>query len=56
MNAAEYLQTLPTDLLHAMASGEIDAKKLEAQLMADRGLDQNGKWVGFEKAARVWAV
>jgi hypothetical protein len=56
MDAAEYLQTLPTDLLRALASGEIDAKKLAAELMADRGLDQKGKWVGFEKAARVWAV
>ena len=56
MNATEYLQTLPTNLLQAMASGEIDAKKLAAELMADRGLDQNGKWVGFDKAAKAWAV
>jgi hypothetical protein len=56
MDAVEYLQPLPTDLLGAMARGEIDAKKLAAQLMADRGLDQNGKWVGFDKAAKAWAA
>jgi hypothetical protein len=56
MDAAEYLQTLPTDLLRALASGEIDAREVAAKLMAGRGLDEWGKWVGFERAAFIWSV
>ena len=56
MDAAEYLQTLSTDLLRALACGEIDAREVAAKLMAGRGLDQEGKWVGFEKAALAWSV
>lgn len=54
MNLAEHLQPLPTELLKAMANGEVDSQAIAAQLMADRGLDQAGKWVGFEKAKEVW--
>jgi hypothetical protein len=54
MDAAEYLQTLPTDLLQAMANGEIDAREVAAKLMADRGLDSEGQWVGFERAFKAW--
>ena len=54
MSATEYLQTLPSDLLGAMARGEIDAQAVAARLMADRGLDQQGEWVGFPQAAVVW--
>lgn len=56
MNLLEHLQPLPTELLKAMAKGEIDAQLAAARLMADRGLDRDGKWVGFEKAAAEWAV
>jgi len=55
MNLAEYLQPLPTELLIAMAKGEVDAQAIAAQLMAGRGLDEHGKWVGFGRAAEVWA-
>lgn len=56
MSAAEYLQTLPTDLLGALARGEIDAREVAAKLMADRGLDQEGRWVGFPQAAVAWDI
>ena len=56
MDAAEYLQTLPTDLLRALACGEIDAQEVAAKLMAGRGLDQEGEWVGFSNAAKVWTL
>ncbi len=56
MNLAEHLQPLPTELLKAMANGEVDSQAIAAQLMADRGLDQSGKWVGFPKAAEVWKL
>jgi hypothetical protein len=54
MNAAEYLQILPTDLLRALACGELDAREVAAKLMADRGLDREGQWVGFERAFKAW--
>lgn len=54
MNLAEHLQPLPTELLIAMAKREVDAWAIAAQLMADRGLDEQGKWVGFAKSAMLW--
>lgn len=54
MSLLEHLQPLPNDLLIAMAKGEVDAQLVAAELMAGRGLDEQGKWVGFEKAAEVW--
>lgn len=56
MNLLEHLQPLPTELLKAIARGEVDAQEVAARLMADRGLDRDGKWVGFEAAARMWGV
>ena len=56
MNLLEHLQPLPTELLLAMAKGEVDVEAIAARLVADRGLDKRGKWVGFEAAAREWAV
>ncbi|MBU1330859.1 MAG: hypothetical protein KJ884_15895 [Gammaproteobacteria bacterium] len=55
MNLHEHLQPLPTELLLAMAKGEVDAQAIAARLVAERGLDGAGKWVGFEKAAQHWA-
>lgn len=56
MDAAEYLQTLPTDLLRTLACGEINAREVAAKLMADRGLNQEGKWVGFPAAEAAWGI
>lgn len=56
MNLLEHLQPLPTELLNAMAKGEVDTQAIAAQLMADRGLDRDAKWVGFERAAHIWRV
>ncbi|WP_236207871.1 hypothetical protein [Pseudomonas tohonis] len=56
MNLLEHLQPLPTELLSAMAKGEVDTQALAARLMADRGLDRDAKWVGFERAANIWGV
>lgn len=54
MNLHEHLQPLPTELLLAMAKGEVDTQAIAARLMAERGLGQSGQWVGFERAAEVW--
>lgn len=55
MNLLEHLQPLPTELLKAMAKGEVDAQAVAARLMAGRGLDRDGKWVGFEAASAIWS-
>lgn len=56
MNLLEHLQPLPTELLLAMAKGEVDVEAIAARLVADRGLDKRGEWVGFEASAREWDV
>ena len=56
MNLLEHLQPLPTELLQAMAKGEVDVQAVAAKLMAGRGLDRDGKWVGFERAAKEWGA
>lgn len=36
-----------TELLVKIASGEIDAKDYAQKELKNRGLDSDGKWVGF---------
>lgn len=50
----EHLQPLPTELLLAMAKGEVDTRAEAARLMAERGLDKSGRWVGFDLAREIW--
>ena len=38
-----------TELLSKIAKGEIDPKELAKKELENRGLDINGKWVGFKK-------
>ncbi len=52
----ESLQTLDGDLLTILAKGEIDVQVLFRQAIAQRGFNQNGDWVGFDKAREVWQV
>lgn len=56
MNLLGHLQPLPTELLLAMAKGEVDVEAIAARLVADRGLDKHGKWVGFEASAKEWGA
>lgn len=56
MGLAEYPQSLPAELLIAMAKEEVDARAVAVQLMARRGLDAQVKWGGFEKAEQVLKV
>lgn len=50
-----YLQTFPTHILLAALRGEIDLNELVKQQLVNRGLDANGKWVGFAESARLMA-
>lgn len=49
-NPIYVFSTTWTTLLTKIASGEVDAQHIAKQTLADRGLDCNGQWVGFEKA------
>ena len=50
------LQTLGSDILAMAARGEIDLNALARMDLAARGLDADGQWVGFEKAAEIHGV
>ena len=39
---------IPTDLLVAIGKEQIDPVELANKELANRGLDINGKWVGFK--------
>lgn len=57
METAEmHLQTFPSQILAAVACGEVDLNELVKQVLVGRGLDKNGKWVGFAEAARLMAA
>jgi hypothetical protein len=48
-----FMQLAATTVLAAVARGELDLNAVARQELANRGLDHDGKWVGFEKAARI---
>lgn len=41
-----------TELLIRLVRGEIDALQLAKKTLSDRGLDRDGKWVGFDEAQK----
>ena len=45
-----------TYLLAAAVRGEVDALALIRRELAQRGLDHNGKWIGFPAAAALHAA
>jgi hypothetical protein len=45
----EYVQVLPTALLAAIARGDLDAVALAKEELDNRGVDTNGKWIGFKR-------
>ncbi len=45
-----------TELLVKALNGEIDLEMLARQEMANRGLGKDGKWVGFDAAAKIHGV
>lgn len=45
-----------TSLLTRIAKGEVDAEFYARKELANRGLDLNGNWIGFEAAAREHKV
>ncbi len=49
------IQTLPLKFILAAAQGQIDLNALARRELASRGLDGNGKWVGFTAAKALLA-
>ena len=47
------LQTFDTNTLVEIAYGKIDMRQIAKVLLADRGVDKKGQWVGFESAKTV---
>lgn len=45
-----FMQALPAPFLAALARGSIDLLALAQEELANRGLDRQAKWVGFEAA------
>lgn len=48
-----FIQIALTKVLAAAARGELDLNQLARKEIAARGLDKNGVWVGFDKAAKI---
>lgn len=44
-----------TSLLLKIANGDLDAMALVKKELANRGIDKNGAWAGFDKAAKIWS-
>lgn len=51
-----FIQIAASKVLAAVARGEIDLNRIAREEMASRGLDQNAKWVGFDKAREIHNV
>ena len=49
LNQDFILSSTFTELLLKIVKGEIDTKELAKRELENRGLDINGKWVGFGK-------
>jgi hypothetical protein len=48
-----FIQIALTKVLAAAARGEIDLNRLAREELASRGQDENGVWVGFDRAAEI---
>ena len=53
---AEYLQIADTRFLVAIHHGDVDVVKLVRQELMNRGLNGDGRWVGFAEAGTVFGL
>ena len=51
-----FSQTSLAKVLAAAARGEIDLNRLAREELAPRGLDDQGVWVGFDRAKQIHNV
>lgn len=50
------LRSMDIQVLLAIAHGDVKMDEVARKVLADRGLDDQGKWVGFDKAAKAHGV
>lgn len=55
-NPAFLFSLTSVDLLLAIAAGLVDPMHRVRKELANRGLDANGKWIGFDRARQIWEV
>ena len=48
-----FIQIALNKVLVAVANGELDLNDLARKELANRGLDKQGQWVGFDKANQI---
>ena len=53
LDEIEFIQSATLRVLVAAARGELDLNLLAREELAARGLDENGVWVGFERARLI---
>jgi hypothetical protein len=51
-----FIQIAMTKVLAAVARGELDLNRLAREELAARGLDNQGVWVGFDRAKQIHNV
>lgn len=51
-----FIQIALTKVLAAVARDELDLNRLAREELASRGLDDQGVWVGFDRAKQVHNV
>lgn len=47
------MQVMPTSVVAAVARGNVDALVAARGLLAAQGLNEDGRWVGFDQAAAI---
>lgn len=45
-----HIQCMDTATLCKIARGEVDLNQIAINHLAQRGIDENGRWIGFEKS------
>lgn len=50
------LRSMDLKVLLAISHGDVKVDEVARKVLADRGLDDQGKWVGFDKAAKANGV
>jgi hypothetical protein len=53
LDEIEFIQSATVSALVAAVRGELDLNLIAREELAARGLDENGVWIGFEKARRI---
>lgn len=54
VNPELMLNMTASELLIKVAKGEIDIQKLVRKELANRGIDDQLSWIGFDKAQQYW--